>query len=91
MKKLLSVLLVVLLPVLLVGETQEWTNAQGKTIKAEFVSATNESVTISMQGKTFVVKLADLSPQSRALAAKLRVPKSTVQPLMPYHLYLLLL
>ena len=32
-----------------------------------------------MQGKVFVVKLADLSPQSRALAAKLRVQKSTVQ------------
>ena len=79
MNKILSVLLVVLIPVLLVGEPHEWTNAQGKTIKAEFVSATNESVTITMQGKVFVVKLADLSPQSRALAAKLRVQKSTAQ------------
>jgi antitoxin component YwqK of YwqJK toxin-antitoxin module len=31
------------------------------------------------QGKTYVVKLADLTPQSRALAAKLRVQKSTSQ------------
>ena len=61
------------------GEEHEWTNIQGKTIKAGFVSATNEAVTISMTGKTFVVKLADLSPQSRALAAKLRVQKSTAQ------------
>ena len=64
------------------AEEHEWTNKQGKTIKAGFVSATNESVTISMQGKTFVVKLADLSPQSRALAAKLRVQKSTAQKLV---------
>jgi hypothetical protein len=76
MKKLLWV---ILLPVLLFGEPHEWTNTQGQTIKAEFVSATHEAVTISMQGKVFVVKLADLSPQSRALAAKLRVQKSTVQ------------
>ena len=84
MKKLLWVLCgsLVLLLAPLFGEPHEWTNAQGKTIKAEFVSATNESVTISMQGKTFVVKLADLSPQSRALAAKLRVQKSTAQKLV---------
>jgi hypothetical protein len=53
MKKLLWVLCgsLVLLLAPLFGEPHEWTNAQGKTIKAEFVSATNESVTISMQGK----------------------------------------
>ena len=61
------------------AEEHEWTNKQGKTIKAEFVSAGEEAVTISMGGKSYVVKLADLSPQSRALAAKLRVQKSTVQ------------
>ena len=79
MKKLLSVLWVALLPVSLVAETHEWKNTQGKTIKAEFVSATNETVTISMQGKKFVVKLADLAAQSRALAATLRVQKATMQ------------
>ena len=78
MKKLLLVLCgsLVLILAPLYGETHEWTNTQGKTIKAEFVSATNESVTISMQGKIFVVKLADLSPQSRALAEKLRAPNA---------------
>ena len=79
MKKLLLILfaavLMTSLPLVHAVE-HDWTNAQGKTIKAKFVSATNESVTISMQGKVFVVKLADLSPQSRALAAKLRVEKS---------------
>jgi len=81
MKKLLLVLCANLVLILapLFGEPHEWTNTQGKTINAEFVSATNEAVTISMQGKVFVVKLADLSPQSRALAAKLSVQKSTVQ------------
>jgi hypothetical protein len=54
-------------------QKHEWTNNRGQTIKAEFISATNED--ISMQGKTYVLKLADLSPQSRALAAKLRVQK----------------
>jgi antitoxin component YwqK of YwqJK toxin-antitoxin module len=54
----------------------DWTNKQGKTIKAGFVSAGEEAVTISMGGKSYVVKLADLTPQSRALAAKLRVQKS---------------
>jgi len=58
------------------AEEHEWTNKQGKTIKAGFVSAGEETVTISMRGKSYVVKLADLSPQSRALAAKLRVQKS---------------
>ena len=81
MKELLLVLCANLVLILapLYGEPHEWTNTQGQTIKAEFVSATHEAVTISMQGKVFVVKLADLSPQSRALAAKLRVQKSTVQ------------
>ena len=54
----------------------DWTNKQGKAIKAGFVSAGEEAVTISMGGKSYVVKLADLTPQSRALAAKLRVQKS---------------
>jgi len=82
MKKLLAATFVAPLMVGLLAsslaqaEEHEWTNTQGKTIKAEFVSATNESVTISMGGKSYVVKLADLSPQSRALAAKLRVQKS---------------
>jgi antitoxin component YwqK of YwqJK toxin-antitoxin module len=80
MKYLIPVLCAVaLLCVPLGGEIHEWTNIRGQKIQAEFISATNEAVTISMQGKTYVVKLADLSPQSRALVAKLRVQKSTVQ------------
>ena len=80
MKYLIPVLCAVaLLCVPLAGEIHEWTNIRGQKIQAEFISATNEAVTISMKGKTYVVKLADLTPQSRALAAKLRVQKSTTQ------------
>ena len=75
MKTLMPVLCVVVLLVQLGGETHEWTNTQGKTIKAEFVSANNETVTISMQGRTYVLKLTRLAPQSRALAARLKGQK----------------
>ncbi|MEE3055454.1 MAG: toxin-antitoxin system YwqK family antitoxin, partial [Planctomycetota bacterium] len=71
-----------LLCVPLGGEIHEWTNVQGQKIQAEFISATEKTVIISMKGKTYVVKLADLTPQSRALAAKLRVQKSTAQELV---------
>ena len=80
MKTWITVLCAVaLLLVPLAGEIHEWTNNRGQKIQAEFISATEKTVTISMQGKTYVVKLADLTPQSRALAAKLRVQKSTTQ------------
>jgi formylglycine-generating enzyme required for sulfatase activity len=54
------------------GEEHGWTNIQGQTIKAEFVSATNEAVTISMRGKNFEVKFTNLLPQSVALAKRLQ-------------------
>ncbi|MFP6694783.1 MAG: DUF6807 family protein [Pirellulales bacterium] len=60
------------------AEEHEWKNKQGKTILAEFVSATADSVTISKQGKTYVVKLADLSPASQALARKLAQAKAGI-------------
>ena len=49
----------------------EWTNKAGRTIKAEFVSANNESLTLSVKGRTAVVKLSDLNTKSQALARKL--------------------
>ncbi len=39
------------------AEEHDWTNKEGQTIRAEFVSVTSDAVTISMQGKTFVVKI----------------------------------
>ena len=59
------------------AEEQEWTNNRGQIIRAEFVSATKDTMTISMKGKTYVVKLADLSPESQALARKLAEGVST--------------
>ena len=54
-----------------IGQELEWKNKLGQPIKAEFVSVTNDSVSISMKGKAYVLKLADLSPESQALAKKL--------------------
>jgi hypothetical protein len=56
---------------------QFWTNKHGQTIEAEFVSATNDTVTLSMEGKTYILKLADLTPKSQALAEILSIQLST--------------
>ena len=49
----------------------DWTNSSGKVIQAGFVSATDEKVTLVMNGKNYEVPLASLSPESQSLAAKL--------------------
>lgn len=53
-----------------VGE-REWINNDGKTIRAKFVSANAQTVTLSMKGKAYVFELSSLSPESRALAGEL--------------------
>tara|TARA_B110000495_G_C22801596_1_gene468273 strand:- start:297 stop:599 length:303 start_codon:yes stop_codon:yes gene_type:complete len=53
-----------------IGQELKWKNKLGQPIKAELVSVTNDSVSISMKGKAYVLKLADLSPKSQALAKK---------------------
>ena len=53
-----------------VGE-REWINNDGKTIRAKFVSANAQMVTLSMKGKAYVFELSSLSPESRALAGEL--------------------
>jgi hypothetical protein len=92
MKKLLVVVLcvvmVLVLPITQLAEQrrsglsmeQFWTNKLGQTIEAEFVSATNETVTLSMKGKTYILKLADLTPKSQALAKILAIQLSTPLP-----------
>jgi hypothetical protein len=54
------------------GQEREWTNKAGSIIKAVFVSADDQAVTLTMKGKNYRVKLADLSPQSQALAKELQ-------------------
>jgi len=57
------------------GEIHQWTNLNGQTIQAGFVSATAEIVTISMKGKTYELPMVDLSRESQILARKLSRPK----------------
>ncbi|MFP6659540.1 MAG: hypothetical protein VB853_15255, partial [Pirellulales bacterium] len=66
----------VALPGAVRAEEHEWTNKAGMPVKAAFVSATEDTVTITAKGKTFVVKLSDLNPESQALARKLSQPKA---------------
>jgi hypothetical protein len=50
----------------------QWTNTQGKVIEAKYAGLEGESVKITMKsGKSFVVPLSGLSPESAALAKKL--------------------
>jgi pimeloyl-ACP methyl ester carboxylesterase len=53
------------------AEEREWTNSAGKTIRAKFVSANAQTVTLSMKGKVYVLELSSLSPESQALAGEL--------------------
>lgn len=82
MKRLFSVLAVSFLATgwaspLVFAQTEEalreWTNADGKVIKAAFVSATERTVTLKVEGikAPFTIKLVDLSVRSQGLAKKL--------------------
>tara|TARA_B100000676_G_C17889051_1_gene738148 strand:+ start:255 stop:650 length:396 start_codon:yes stop_codon:yes gene_type:complete len=62
------------------AEKHEWVNAKGRVIRAEFVSATTDNVTISMKGKTYVLKLDELSPQSQDLARTLSTGDTYARP-----------
>ena len=53
------------------AEEREWINSEGKTIRAKFVSANAQTVTLSMKGKVYVLKLSSLSVESQALASEL--------------------
>lgn len=53
------------------AEEREWINNDGKTIRTKFVSANAQAVTLSMQGKAYVLKLSSLSTESQALASEL--------------------
>ena len=55
-------------------QVHEWTNKAGRTIKAKFVRGDAQTVTIFLGGRNFVLKIADLSEESQALARKLSAP-----------------
>lgn len=53
------------------AKVYEWTGVNGETFKAKFVSATDETVTIIAKGKTYVMTMSSLSPESQAQARRL--------------------
>ena len=53
------------------AEERKWINNDGKIIRAKFVSANTQTVTLSMKGKAYVLKLSSLSTESQALASEL--------------------
>lgn len=63
--------LLLALPIVHGAEEREWTNSEGRTIRAKFVSANAQTVTLSMGGKVYVLKLSSLSSESQALASEL--------------------
>ena len=52
------------------AKVHDWTNKGGRTIKARFVKADDSTVTIFLNGRNYVLKFSDLSPESQALAKK---------------------
>ena len=76
MMRLPLLLLLVLFATLSFGQVEihEWTNKTGRTIKAKFVRGDAQTVTVFLGGRNFVLKLADLSGKSQALARKLSDP-----------------
>ena len=62
------------------ADLREWTNSGGTTIKAKFIRADADTVTLFMKGRNFVVKLSDLKPDSQALARKLSNPVPSIEP-----------
>jgi hypothetical protein len=52
-------------------QLHSWTDLQGRTLKATFIKADSSSVTVKWQGKVVPLPLANLNPESKALAIRL--------------------
>lgn len=67
MKFLFLACLAILIPPLCgqIGETREWTSADGRTIEAELVSVSDEDVEVRKGGKLLTISLEMLSPKDR--------------------------
>ena len=48
-----------------------WTDTQGRTLQASFISLDSEKVTIKWNGQVVPIPLVSLSPESQSLASKL--------------------
>ena len=64
-RQLICLLAFTLLPL----SAREWTNDQGRTIQADFVSSDGKSVVLKIGGKKFICSLASLSQADRAFVA----------------------
>lgn len=53
------------------GGVQSWKSADGRTIEAQFAGLQNDQVTLLRSGKSFIVPLVRLAPESQDLARKL--------------------
>lgn len=62
-------------------EEREWTNSDGKTIRAKFVSANAQTVTLSMMGKVYLLEISSLNAKSQALVKEL----AKTRPTSSYH------
>jgi|GEM_PF-2092001 len=49
-----------------VNDIHQWTDAQGRIIRASFVKADDKAVTVRLQGAQSMIRSTDLSPQSQA-------------------------
>ena len=54
-----------------------WTDTQGRTLSASFISSDGKTVTIKWNGKVFPLPISSLAPQSQELARKLSAPPKT--------------
>ena len=52
-------------------QLHSWTDLQGRTLKAVFIKADSNSVTVKWQGRVVPLPLANLNPASQALAKSL--------------------
>lgn len=85
MMRVSLLLLLVCLATLSFGQVEihDWTNKTGQTIKAKFVRGDAQTITVFLGGRNFVLKLADLSEDSQALARKLSGPLPSPVPQPP--------
>ena len=60
-----------------------WTDTQGRTLTASFISSDGKTVTIKWNGKVFPLPISSLAPQSQELARKLSAPSKPKPPSAP--------
>ena len=81
--KIYLLLFCLLSSIILKGQAEKlhpWTDAQGRTLQASFISFDGTKVTIKWDGQVVPIPLADLSPESQNLAKQLGAKMSVSSP-----------